>query len=104
MECHPKNGAPPVIMYTSERSIRLVIQSAESHKQIDLVADQGRIEGLDYDPVEKFVYWVDRSDKSVKRAIIPDLERDPEKLGAQYPQDLQLSGKFQRKLIIFYNE
>ncbi|XP_022692321.1 low-density lipoprotein receptor-related protein 2-like isoform X2 [Varroa jacobsoni] len=92
MECHPKNGAPPVIMYTSERSIRLVIQSAESHKQIDLVADQGRIEGLDYDPVEKFVYWVDRSDKSVKRAIIPDLERDPEKLGAQYPQDLQLSG------------
>ncbi|OQR72140.1 low-density lipoprotein receptor-related protein 2-like, partial [Tropilaelaps mercedesae] len=92
MECHPKTGAPPVVMYTNERGIRLVIGSAESHKQIDLVAGQGRIASIDYDPIDKYIYWVDTSDKSIKRAIIPNLEGEPEKLGTQYPQDLQLSG------------
>lgn len=94
MECHPKSGAPPVVMYSSGSGVRVIIASADSHKQIDLVAGQGRIEGMDYDPVDKFIYWTDSSDKSVKRAIIPDLEGDPEKLGAQFPQDLQLSGMY----------
>lgn len=97
MDCHPP-GDPPVTMYTNGREVRLVIPTPESSKQTVLIAGESNIFGVDFDPVEKFVYWVDVDAKTIKRAVIPNLQNDPEKLGTQYPQDLQISGEFSPSL------
>ncbi|XP_028967382.1 low-density lipoprotein receptor-related protein 2 [Galendromus occidentalis] len=90
MDCHPP-GDPPVIMYTNGREVRLVISSPETSKQVALISGESNIFGVDFDPVQKFVYWVDVDAKTIKRAFIPDLSVEPEKLGSQYPQDLEIS-------------
>lgn len=47
-----------------------------------------RIQALDYDPIEKIIYWIDSFDSSIKRAVIPDI-KDPNH-GMAFTQDMKL--------------
>ena len=53
-------------------------------------------QAISVDPGRKLLYWTDSSEKTIKRAVIPD---DPKEMG--YPQDLKITGIGQPSGIAF---
>ena len=65
--------------------IRRFMPSGSKESYNDAVISGRRIQALDVDPSRKLAYWSDSSERTIKRAVIPD---DPMLMG--YPQDLQI--------------
>lgn len=80
-------------MYSDGSEIRTIDYNEQLQSMI--VTGESRIQSLDYDPVDKIIYWIDSFDSSIKRAIIPDIQ-DPNH-GMAFTQDMNL--KSTNKLI-----
>lgn len=81
-------GQNPFIFYANGPEIRSV-DASELH-QSSLISGQSRIQALDFDPSQRVVYWADSHDRSIKRAIIPDVSDLSH--GNGFPQNLNVRG------------
>merc|ERR1711892_336365 len=82
------------LFYTSGEEIRAHEEGA-ANRETEIVKDQERIEGIDYDPKLNMIYWVDSQEKSIKRSFIPKMHAGVE-IG--HPQEIQPAGKGTAKL------
>merc|ERR1711892_24271 len=82
------------LFYTSGEEIRAHEEGA-ANRETEIVKDQERIEGIDYDPKLNMIYWVDSQEKSIKRSFIPRMHAGVE-IG--HPQEIQPAGKGTAKL------
>ncbi|KAF7489353.1 hypothetical protein SSS_07649 [Sarcoptes scabiei] len=78
-------GSPPLLFYSEGPEIRFIDYQGQYQSSI-VIGD--RIQALDYDPIEKIIYWIDSFDSSIKRAVIPDI-KDPNH-GMAFTQDMKL--------------
>ena len=85
--CKAKQGAIE-LFFSSGEEIRGL--QPEKDRELEVVKDQERIEGLDFDPIKNMIYWVDSQEKSIKRSFIPGMH-DSVEIG--HPQDIQPAGK-----------
>merc|ERR1712218_285511 len=65
-------------------------EEGSTNREVEVVKDQERIEGIDFDPIKNMIYWVDSQEKSIKRSFIPKMHQGAE-IG--HPQDIQPAGK-----------
>jgi low density lipoprotein-related protein 2 len=56
----------------------------------EIIKDQKRIEGLDFDPINNMIFWVDSRDRNIKRSFIPQ-EHPEAEIG--HPQLIQSAAK-----------
>jgi hypothetical protein len=61
-----------VIFFSVGNEIRQHIFYNKEFKYSEVVAEGERIEALDFDPMQKVLYWTDSSSGSFKRAMLPD--------------------------------
>ena len=80
-------GKKMVMLFGVGAEIRQYIPQAKDFEYTDVVLSGRRIQALDVDPGRKLLYWTDSSQKTIKRALIPD---NPKEMG--YPQDLKITG------------
>ena len=76
-----------VMLFGVGAEIRQYIPQAKDFEYTDVVLSGRRIQALDVDPGRKLLYWTDSSQKTIKRALIPN---NPKEMG--YPQDLKITG------------
>lgn len=86
--CKAKEGVTELIYSTGEQIRGL--EEGQANRESEIIMDQARIEGIDFDPVKNIIYWVDSQEKSIKRSFIPKMHEGAE-IG--YPQDIQPAGK-----------
>lgn len=79
-------GDAPVLFYSDGTEIRTIDYNGQYQSLI--VNGETRVQALDFDPVEKIIYWIDSFDSSIKRAIIPNVN-DPSH-GMAFSQDMKL--------------
>merc|ERR1712106_830793 len=77
------------LFFTSGEQIRSQ-EEGVGNREMEVVKDQERIEGIDYDPKTNMIYWVDSQEKSIKRSFIPKMHAGAE-IG--HPQEIQPAGK-----------
>ncbi|KAF2897473.1 hypothetical protein ILUMI_08703 [Ignelater luminosus] len=61
-----------------------------NNEEIDVISEEQRIEALDYNPVNKIVFWADSYDKTIKRSYMINARDGQVKTG--YAQDLEMKG------------
>ena len=76
------------------------IMSNYQYKAREIVKNQGRIMAIDFAPFDNMIYWLDSSEKSVKRSYIPRMQGGSE-IG--HPQYLQQAGKSGKPLSIAFD-
>jgi len=76
------------VLYANGPEIRAV--DAREQHQSSVVSGEFRIQAIDYDPLESILYWSDSHDKSIKRALVPDLLDSSH--GNGFPQNLNVRG------------
>ncbi|CAA2964846.1 low-density lipo receptor-related 2-like, partial [Olea europaea subsp. europaea] len=72
------------VLYANGPEVRAV--DVAGRHQSSVISGESRIQAIDYDPVESLIYWVDSHERSLKRAIMPDLGDAAH--GNGYPQSL----------------
>lgn len=86
--CKAETGLTELFFSSGEMIMGL--EMGKNMRESEVVKDQERIEGLDFDPVKNMIYWVDSQSKSIKRSFIPKMHEGSE-IG--HPQDIQPDGK-----------
>ena len=86
--CKAETGAIE-LFFSSGEEIR-GLEEGNVNREVEVVKDQERIEGIDFDPIKNMIYWVDSQEKSIKRSFIPKMHQGAE-IG--HPQDIQPAGK-----------
>lgn len=59
-------------------------------REVEVIRKEKHIEAIDYNPVSETVFWVDSSDKKIKRSYMVDAMGGSVKTG--FPQDLTTKG------------
>ena len=77
------------VLFASSGSIRSH-ELGQINRMSDVVIEQGRIEDIDYDPRDKMIYWVDSSQRRIKRSWLPKIAENEAEIGDA--QDIQVIG------------
>ena len=81
------------VMFVTAGNIRSQ-EEGQIDRYSDVVIDQYRISGIDYDEKANMIYWVDSQQNAIKRSFIPKMHASAE-IG--YPQDIQAGNVAQAK-------
>lgn len=84
--CAATSDLVPYVLYANGPEIR-AIEVNEQH-QSSLISGESRIQAIDFDPVDSIVYWSDSHEKTIKRAIMPNVNDSSH--GNGFPQNLNL--------------
>lgn len=86
--CAATGSNPSYILYANGPEVRAV--DAGEHHQSSLIGGESRIQALDFDPSESIIYWTDSHEKTIKRALLPDISDHSH--GNGFPQNLNVKG------------
>ena len=69
------------------------IRGYEVHnrRMLEVIDNENRIEGIDFNPITEMVFWVDSYNRSIKRSYMVNARDGKVKIG--YAQDLSLKGE-----------
>lgn len=67
-------------------------------EEIDVIANEKRVQALDFDPKSEYVFWIDGYDNSIKRSYMVNAKGGQVKIG--YAQDLNIKSNFFAYIII----
>lgn len=82
--CKAKNAEAEVLFSTGEE-IKAVRVKDHQNKAFEVIKNENRIRGIDFNPDKMMVYWADTQEKAIKRSFIPGSAEQPEaKIG--HPQ------------------
>jgi low density lipoprotein-related protein 2 len=62
----------------------------QERRQFDVIQDEKRIEGIDYDPNTEIIFWADSYEKTIKRSYMVNAQKGDVKVG--FAQDLNMKG------------
>lgn len=63
-----------------------------TQQEMDVVGDEKRVQTIDFDPKEEYVYWIDSYDNSIKRSYMVNAKKGEAKIG--YAQDLNMKSTY----------
>ncbi len=70
--CKAVKGGDPKLVFTTGSEIHAqVIETTNNRREFDVIKNESRIEGIDYNPSSMMIYWVDSQENAVKRSLIP---------------------------------
>lgn len=69
-------------------------------QEIEVIANEKRVQALDFDPRSEYVFWIDGYDNSIKRSYMVNAKDGQVKIG--YAQDLNIKSNFFLQFMILY--
>ena len=75
--CKVDKGEVEVLFSTGE-DIKAFKSEDHRHIAFDVVKEENRIMGVDFNPANMMVYWADAQEKAIKRSFIPGQPEQPE--------------------------
>ena len=81
-------GPTPFVLFANGPDVRAI--DYEQQQQHLVVTSQSRTQSIDFDPVEKVIYWTDTYEKRIKRSYVPDFLDEAH--GSDLPQELLVTG------------
>ena len=87
--CRAREGETRLFFASGDTIVSHMVSGGRA-RALEIVKDQERIEGLDFDPVNNMIFWVDSADRTIKRSFIPQ-EHPEAEIG--HPQLIQQAAK-----------
>jgi low density lipoprotein-related protein 2 len=88
--CRAREGDIRLFFASGDTIVSHTLSGGRVTRAMEIVKDQERIEGVDYDPVNNMLFWVDSADRTIKRSFLPQ-EHPEAEIG--HPQLLQKSAR-----------
>ena len=79
-----------MILFANGPGIRAY--NPHNKEEVEVIANEKRVQALDFDPRSEYVFWIDGYDNSIKRSYMVNAKGGQVKIG--YAQDLNIKSKF----------
>ena len=73
-----------MMFFSSGTEIRRYVHNAKKSKYSDVLINEYHVQNIDVDPDWSMIYWTDSSLRTIKRAMIPDVDQ------LTFSQDLRI--------------